>query len=86
MTVTDPRIESDNRLGLRWSNEVTFDLSKPCKIEIKEDDEPGFVVWINDTEFRTGYRGEEELPIDLTPLVDEMEVGYFFFGGETTGS
>ncbi len=82
---TDPSIEPDNRLGLRWSNQIPFELGEICKVEIKEDDELGFVVCINDQEIRTGMRMEEELPIDLTPLVGQIEGGHFFIGGEAPG-
>lgn len=81
---TDPVVEPDNRLGLRWSNQIPFELGEICKVEIKPDDELGFVVCINDQEIRTGMRMEEELPIDLTPLLDQ-EGGHFFIGGEAPG-
>lgn len=82
---TDPSVEPDNRLGLRWSNQLPFELGEICKVEIKEDDELGLVVCINDQEIRTGMRMEEELPIDLTPLLGHTDGGHFFIGGEAPG-
>lgn len=80
---TDPCVEVDNRIGLRFVNDVQIDLSQPCKVEIKEDEELGFVVVVNDVEYRTGKRGEEVLDIDLTPLKDKMDAGHIFIGGES---
>jgi hypothetical protein len=80
---TDPCVEVDNRIGLRFVNEVQIDLSQPCKVEIKEDDELGFVVVVNDVEYRTGKRGEEVLDIDLTPLKEKMDEGHIFIGAES---
>ena len=83
---TDPCVEVDNRIGLRFTNKVQIDLSEPCKVEIREDDELGFVVVVNDVEYRTGMRGEEELPIDLTALREKMDEGHIFIGAESPGA
>lgn len=83
---TDPCLETDNRIGIRWYNRVNIDLSEPCTVEVKEDDELGFVVAVNGTEYRTGLRGEELFDIDLNVLKDKMDAGHVIFGGESPGS
>jgi len=76
------RPEVDNRLGFRYTNWVTTDLSQECTIEVKADDELGYVVSVNGVEYRTGLRGEETYDIDMTGLLD-VEEGYFGIGCES---
>lgn len=79
---TDPVPEIDNRIGYRWYTQIGTDVSQPISIEVKEDEEAGFVVLINGVEFREGKRGEETLPIDLTALKDKASGGFIAFGAE----
>ena len=83
---TDPCVEIDNRIGLRFTNRVEIDVSQPITVEVKEDDVLGFVVIVNDVEYRTGTRGTDTLDIDLNVLKDKMDAGYIIFGGESPGN
>ena len=83
---TDPCVEVDNRIGLRFTNRVEIDVSQPVTVEVKEDDVLGFVVSVNGVEYRTGTRGTETIDIDLNPLKDKMDAGFIIFGGESPGN
>ncbi len=82
---TNTAPEDDERVGYRWTNYVETDLSKGVNIEIKEDDELGFVVLVNGVEYRSGMRGRDELPIDLTVLRD-TDKGHICMGVGVTGA
>lgn len=82
-TATAP--EEDNRVGYRWTNYVDTDLSEGVNISVKRDDELGYVVVLNGVEYRSGMRGNVEIPIDLSPLLDQSE-GYICMGAGVTGA
>lgn len=76
--------EDDNRIGYRWTNYVNTDLSEGVTIKLIEDNELGFVVSVNNIEYRTGLRGNDELPIDLNVLKD-TDPGHICIGVGVTG-
>lgn len=82
---TEIKPEDDGRIGYRWTNYVKTDLSKGVNIDVKEDDELGFVVVVNGVEYKTGMRGTEELPIDLNILTNVGD-GHMCMGVGVTGA
>ena len=81
---TDAAPEIDHRRGYRWAFRVDTDLSSGVDISVREDDELGYVVSVNGVEYREGKRGEETIPVDLTPLCG-TDLGHIAFGAEATG-
>lgn len=77
--------EIDHRIGYRWCMNVNTDLSQDVNISVKKDDILGFVISVNDVEYREGVRGNQTLPIDLVPL-REARRGHICVGAESTGN
>lgn len=79
---TNPIAEKDNRVGYRWTIWVGTDVYNPTTIEVKEDEELGYVVLVNNAEIREGDRTNETLPIDLSALKEKASGGFIAFGAE----
>ncbi|MBQ7670527.1 MAG: hypothetical protein IJS45_07385, partial [Clostridia bacterium] len=74
--------EPDGHHGTRWSNKILTDTYSPISIEVKEDDELGYVIVVNGEEIRTGTRGTETLPVDLSILKDIVTEGFVGYSVE----
>ena len=74
--------QDDGHHGTRFSNMIEVDTSKPITIEVKEDDELGYVIVLNGEEIRTGSIGNDTVPVDLTYLRENATEGYIAYGCE----
>ena len=78
----NPNPETDGHIGVRYSNKIYTDTAQPITIEVKEDEELGYVVVVNGEEIRNGTRGSETLPIDLTALKEKASDGFICYAAE----